>query len=408
MPRAARILIAGTLTAVTVHSAATSQSVVLNDQTQSGDIFAGQTLNVVDVSDSSALVTAAGGNDFTGSVVGSTAAVTSNQALTGNVRAEGIMNVDGSSGATTVISVAATGNSGESNVSNVGTITGTTTQTVGAVNVTALGDYVGPNARTGGLSSSVQAVANSQGYGVEDSDTDVTVNQSSAALVQADGGGTLQYTDGTALFSALGTSNNVTAVGTNVSNQRMVINQSMTGQRTQASVFAAAGNAQDINAQATATANNVSATGVGGEHDLTVSQTNTAYLRSEVDLTAFEFGSASANAYGVGNSVMAGNFGPDITLNNTQVNSGGGIEVISRFSGDSGYDAYTSATAVGNAVTGYACSDCSGRMTVNNSQRNTTDVSATGVVNTTGSHRSVSSVASATGNTGTFYVSRPQ
>ena len=375
---------------------------------QSGDIFAGQTLNVVDVSDSSALVTAAGGNDFTGSVVGSTAAVTSNQALTGDVRAEGTMNVVSNSGATTVLSVAATGNSGESNVSNVGTITGTTTQTVGAVNVTALGEYVGPTARTNSLSSSVQAVANSQGYGVEDSDTDVAVTQSSEALVQADGGGTLQYTDGTALFSALGTSNNVTAVGTNVSNQRMVIDQSMTGARTQASVYAAAGNAQDINAQATATANNVSATGVGGEHDLTVSQTNTGYLRSEVDLTSFEFGSASANAYGVGNSVMAGNFGPDITLNNTQVNSGGAVEVISRFSGDSGYDAYTTATAVGNAVTGYACSDCQGRMTITNSQRNSSDISATGAVNTTGSHRSVSSVATATGNTGSFYVSRPQ
>jgi hypothetical protein len=408
MQRAARILIAGTLVATVVHSAATSQSIVLNDQQQSGDIFAGQTLNVVDVSDSSALVTAAGGNDFTGSVVGSTAAVTSNQSLTGDVRAQGIMNVTGSSGQSTVISVAATGNSGESNVTNVGTITGATTQSVGAVEVTALGDYVGPNARTGGLTSSVQAVANSQGYGVQDSDTDVTVNQSSAALTQADGGGTLQYTDGTALFSALGTSNNVTAVGTNVSNQRMVINQSMTGARTQASVFAAAGNAQDINAQATATANNVSATGVGGEHDLTVSQANTAYLRSEVDLTSFQFGSATANAYGVGNSVMAGNFGPDITLNNTQVNSGGGIEVISRFTGDNGYDAYTTATAVGNAATGYACSDCQGRMTINNSQRNTTDVSATGVVNTTGSHRSVSSVATATGNTGSFYVSRPE
>lgn len=408
MPRAARILIAGTLVAAAVHSAATSQSIVLNDQQQSGDIFAGQTLNVVDVSGSSALVSAAGGNDFSGSVVGSTAAVTSTQSLTGNVRADGTMNVDANSGETTVISVAATGNSGESNVTNGGAITGATTQTVGAVDVTALGEYVGPTARTNGLTSSVQAVANSQGYGVQDSDLDVTVNQSSTALVQADGGGTLQYTDGTAIFSALGTSNNVTAVGTDVSNQRMVINQSMTGARTQASVYAAAGNAQDINGQATATANNINATGIGGEHNLTLSQTNDSYLRAEVDLTAFEFGSASANAYGVGNSVLAGNFGPEIVLNNTQVNSGGGIEVISRFTGDNGYDAYSSATAVGNAVTGYACSECQGRMTVNNSQRNTTDVAAHGVVTTTGSHRSVSSVASATGNTGSFYVSSPQ
>jgi hypothetical protein len=408
MPRAVRILIAGTILAAAAHSAATSQSIVLSDQQQSGDIFAGHTLNVVDVSDSSALVSAAGGNDFTGSVVASSAAVTSNQSLTGNVHAEGIMNVDANSGASTVISVAATGNSGESNAALSGAISGTTTQTVGAVNVTALGDYVGPNARTGGLSSSVQAVANSQGYGVQGSQIDVAVSQSSAAVVQADGGGTLQYTDGTALFSALGTANNVTSVGADYSDQRLVVNQSMTGDRTQAAVFAAAGNAQDINAQATATANNLSSTGVGGSHEVNVNQTNSAYLRSQVDLTSFEFGSASANAYGVGNSVMAGNYGPDITLNNTQVNSGGGIEVISSFSGNSGYDAYTSATAVGNAVTGYACSDCSGRMTISNSQRNSTDVSATGVATTTGSHRSVSSVATATGNTGSFYVSQPQ
>ena len=95
-----------------------------------------------------------------------------------------------------------------------------------------------------------------------------------------------EYTDGTALFSALGTSNNVTAVGTNVSNQHMVINQSMTGARTQASVFAAAGNAQDINAQATATANNVSATGVGGEHASCVSAWCTPVRRTPTGTTA--------------------------------------------------------------------------------------------------------------------------
>ena len=79
---------------------------------------------------------------------------------------------------------------------------------------------------------------------------------------------------------------------------------------------------------------------------------------------------------------------------------------LARFDGTEGYDAQASATAYGNEVTGYACADCQGRIDINNGQVNNTDVGAQSVVNVQ-SGRSVRGVASAVGNSATYYVSRP-
>jgi hypothetical protein len=46
-------------------------------------------------------------------------------------------------------------------------------------------------------------------------------------------------------------------------------------------------------------------------------------------------------------------------------------------------------------------------MTITNSQTNSAGVSAQGTLAVTGPNRQVNSVTSATGNTATFYVSRP-
>lgn len=406
MRKLAKILIAGILLAMPMCppfvGAATSQSTVLNGQIQLGDVFATQTLDVINVTGTSTMITPATGNSFSGSVVGgSDAVVTSTQTLGANVSATGTMNVTGSSG-TTAISTAATGNSGEANIFDGGTLTGATIQTVGAFNILALGDYHADLAEADQVVSSSQAIGNSQGHGVEGSTAVVSVNQSSAALTQADGGGNLQYTAGSVVFSALGTSNNVTATGIYGSALTVTATQSMTGQRTQASVFAGAGNAQDITAQATTTGNNISASNEGNYLEVNATQTNTAYLKAEANLSSWEFGSSSAIAYGVGNSVMAGNIGQSVIVRNNQVNSGGGIEVIAGLSGDTGYDAYSTATAVGNAVTGFACAACDGRMTVTNSQNNSAEVGAFGGVAVGTSARSVQGVAAATGNTATF------
>jgi hypothetical protein len=97
-------------------------------------------------------------------------------------------------------------------------------------------------------------------------------------------------------------------------------------------------------------------------------------------------------------------------LNNTQVNTGG-IEASASFTGDNGFDASSSATAMGNAVIGFACSQCGGVINVTNSQTTSGGgveaVSSTTVTNINGNNRSTSGISTAVGNSATFYVSKP-
>ncbi len=75
-----------------------------------------------------------------------------------------------------------------------------------------------------------------------------------------------------------------------------------------------------------------------------------------------------------------------------------------------GYDLSSTSTAMGNAVTGYACSACGGVMNITSSQSNTADVGATAGIpyaGTNGTVRSAVSAATAVGNSATFYVSKP-
>lgn len=330
----------------------------------------------------------------------------STQQVSGNVYAETQMNVATRSGDVTSISTAATGNSAESNVEDTG-LSGSSVQSANGVTVQAFSRYAGPNASTGALSVSTQAVINSQGIGLTNATGDFTVSQDSDSNAFADNGVTLNYTDGVAVSSALATVNNVTATGLGFSNQTLDVTQVSTGTDASATSFTFAGNAQDITSQATATGNNLSSTNEGGVYNVTANQSNSSAIYAESYLSSFQFGGATSNGYGVGNSVMAGQFGPEIVLDNTQVNTGG-VSVLSTFVGDNGYDAYSSATAIGNAVTGFACSDCvPGRMSVNNSQTNSANIGATGSLSVTGANRQVNSVSSATGNTATFYVNRP-
>ena len=72
-----------------------------------------------------------------------------------------------------------------------------------------------------------------------------------------------------------------------------------------------------------------------------------------------------------------------------------------------GQRVYVGAEAVGNAVTGYACSECPGYLEANNVQTNNGSVSAQTSTTVAGSNRAVITGANAVGNSATFYVSRP-
>ncbi len=372
---------------------------------------ASNTLNVDAVSDQTTAMTTAAGNSYSAAVETGDVNVQSTQSMQGNASATTIVNVTTDAGLQVSMATEGTGNTGEADTLGGGALTGTFHQTTGPVSITTESQLNADTAQAGDIAISDNAIANTQGIGAVGGSANATITQTSQALTQSNGGGNLLYTPGTATWSALAVSNNVTATGTDGSTQTLNVNQSMTGDRTQAAQFLGIGSAQTVINAVTATGNNVSASNDGGDLNVVTVQDNEGYLRAQAESAAFEFGTSSVIATGVGNSVMAGETGGQVTVNNLQTNGGAGVDVLATSAGTDGYDLSSSATAMGNAATGFACTVCGGRMTVANSQTNSADIGATSTVNlgvgTGGSARSATGVATAVGNSATFYVSRP-
>lgn len=395
---------------VTFAGAATSQAqetVVINDQVQLGDIFSGQTLNVVDVEESTIVVTTATGNALSGAVESGDLSLTSTQSMQGDATAVTVVNGSGSIGAPVSILAEAVGNTGDAGAYGAN-MDATVLQTTGAGTAmtarTEINATVGGQMPQGGAVSAT-AIANSQAFGVEGGELFADVTQNSGSLVQADVAASVQYIPDGAVFSAAAVSNNVSSSGS-MSATDVTAMQVMNGARTQASTLVTSANAWEIQGSAAATANNVAITNADGPLTVDSAQTNASYLQADTVVDVYAFGLASAQAYGVGNSMLAGNNGEEVFIDNNQLNSGG-VEVSARFSGNNGYDAYVDTTAIGNAATGYACSECEAGLTARNTQRNTGGVSATSTINISGGNRAVVGTSTAVGNTASYYVTSP-
>lgn len=409
MARLAKTLLAGALVAILPCGAATSQtppSSVLNSQVQLGDVFSQQTMNVVEVSDFTTADTHAVGNAFEATAEGQVLDVRSDQAANGDVAADTRLNVSGHSGDTVSVTNTATGNSGFVGAYD-GTLTAVTNQnTAGAAAIAGNSRINAAGGSAGDVDSLNQATGNSQAIGLEYASAGVRANQTNGATVSTDGGGDYAYVSGTANFAATSTGNDITLDGQG-SAARVIAGQLNEGSRIQASAFTGYGSVQSAETRATAAGNNINAVNEGPLLDVYADQRNLAYVRAEARNAASAYGTAGASAHGVGNAMTGGDIGGEIILDTVQINDGGGIEAVANFIGTDGYDATSTSTAMGNSVTGYACSDCEGRMTVGNSQVNRSDVGAQSIVNVTGSGRSASGVSTAVGNTATYYVSRP-
>jgi len=413
MPRHARTRIVGTIAAIPLSllwcTTATSQSTVTNNQVQAGGVFGSQELDVVTASSDTTATTTATGNSFVGSVVSGGVAVTSTQTVSGAVQAQTVLNVTTDAGPSTNLTTAATGNSGDSVITGGGALTGNFIQTTTSASIDGESQINGPDATMTDGAVAVQAVANSQGFGSTDSTVNTSVTQSNSASAIANGGAVLGDVADQASFSAVGSGNNVTSVGVGQTDQTLSATQTNTGAVTQGTMFVNLGTSEVTSTNATATGNNVDATNTQGALNVADNQNNQSYVRAQAVETSFDYGGATVSAYGVGNSVMAGNIGPSVALDNVQLNGTGGVQSIASFSssGNVGFDAFVSSTATGNAATAFACSTCGGVMTIGNSQTNLGDVGATGQVSLTNGARSVRSTVTAVGNTGSFYVSSP-
>lgn len=408
----ARIRLAGTIAATALCVAAATEAaaqdgtIVLNEQLQLGHVFSHQTLNVVDAQEQVTVSTSAQGNSASGAVENGSATVQSDQQMQGDAVASTDMTMGGDTYGLVTATTLAGGNYLAVSAYDAGlTVDATQSNTGGLVSATSqLGD---DDARLlGGALINASAISNTVAMYGEGSSVSGAIDQSSSATVRAYDRIETQYIPAEASVSSQAIVNAVAVTSGQTSGQDLRIVQTSTGAFVEAESSANAGNAWDLAGRARAAANQAVLYNEGGSVVVESSQDNTAFVRAAATTTAYDYGRAEAHARGAANELSVGNNDIYVEIDNSQFNSGG-VAVTATFSGTNGYDAYVGADAVGNSVTGYACSECEGYLEARSSQTNDGDVSATASTTVAGSGRAVITGANAVGNAATFHVSRP-
>jgi len=393
--------------AATESFAQQQDSRVLNNQLQLGDVISGVILNVEDAEGEVAVDNAAQGNSLSGAVQTGSLDLSSSQTMNGNTRAATTVIATGETQGPLNTTTQARGNSLSAGAYGAD-LTIEASQVVGPTEVTATNAQTNEGARLlGGASMGSTAIANTTAIGGTGARVEGIVVQGSDAGVRSETFLASQYIPATAEVIAQSLGNAIAVNSDAASSQGLTLRQRQAGDAVTANVSANAGNAWDLAGRARATANQSVLYNQGGSVVVTTDQSNLSQVRSTTVVTAYDYGAATANAAGTANEVSIGNNDRYVEIDNAQVNSGG-VEVTSEFAGAFGYDVRVGAEATGNAVTGYACSECEGQMVVTNDQTNSGPVSARSTTTIQGSARSVVTSATATGNTATFYVSRPQ
>jgi hypothetical protein len=387
-------------------AAAQDGTIVLNQQLQLGDVFAGQTLNVVDSQDQVTVQTSAQGNSASGAVENDSITVQSEQ----DMRGDAVATTDITLGGNTWGEVNATSQAGGNYLAVSAydaTLTLDATQSNTGDLVSATTEIGDSSARLhAGASVGASAISNTVALYGEGSFVSGTVDQSSSAVVRSFGRIESQYIPDEASVTSQAIVNAVAVNSGQTSGQDLTIVQRSTGAFIESEASANAGNAWDLAARARATANQAVLYNEGGSVVNATDQQNGSFVRASALTTAYDYGRAEAYARGAANELSVGNNDIFVQIDNTQFNAGG-VDVTATFSGTNGYDVSVGADAVGNSVTGYACSDCAGYLQANNVQTNSGNVSAVANTTVAGSNRSVITGANAVGNSANFYVSRP-
>jgi hypothetical protein len=407
-----RIRLAGMIAATALCAAAATEAaaqdgtIVLNQQLQLGDVFGGQTLNVVDSQDQVTVETSAQGNSASGAVENGSITVQSDQ----DMRGDAVATADITLGGDTWGEVNATTQAG-GNYLAVSAYDATLTLEAaqrtddGLISgTTEVGDSDARLHAGGAVGAS--AISNTAALYGQTSVVSGTIDQSSSAIVRSFGRIESQYVPAEASVTSQAIVNAIAVNSDDTSGQDLSIAQRSFGGFIEAEASANAGNAWDLAARARATANQAVLYNEGGSVVNASDQRNSSFVRASALTTAYDYGAAEAYARGAANELSVGNNDVYVEIDNTQFNTGG-LDVTATFSGTNGYDVSVGADAVGNSVTGYACSECEGYLQAANVQTNSGDVSAAANTVVAGSNRSVITGANAVGNSASFYVSRP-
>ncbi|MCC5994746.1 MAG: holdfast anchor protein HfaD [Oceanicaulis sp.] len=192
------------------------------------------------------------------------------------------------------------------------------------------------------------------------------------------------------------------------------IDQSQTGTVTAETEITARDVRWGLTAATEAAGNTAVITNDWGYAHLQGAQTNTGDVtaRTVVNLGEFSNGVAAISAHGVGNNALVSNIGADAYSGIGQVNTGavtGEAIFTGGHNGGSGVGGglVVSASAIGNAQSGYICADCPVGLTANINQTNSGPVTARTQINSPGYTPFISSSATAVGNAATFSTRTP-
>ena len=393
--------------AAATEALAQDDSRVLNNQLQLGDVISGVTLNVESTTEQVTVSNAATGNSVSGVVEGGSVDFRNIQHMNGNVRAV----TTPSPGGGEIGGVVNATTQANSNYTAAGAYGGQmvidSDQRVGPTEIEASTSITGGTVRLlNGAYVNAAANGNVMALGGESTHVAGAVHQLNEASVRASNLAETRYIPAEAVFQSQAIGNATASNGTGASSMNLYVGQRSTGDVIVADTSANAGNAWDLSGRASATANQAVLANAGGSVVARTQQENFSQVQSTSVVTSYDYGAARSYAQGAGNAVSVGNNDLYLQLDNDQINSGG-VEVRASFAGTNGYDAYVSAEAVGNSVTGYACAQCQGTMDITNRQVNDGAVSATAQTTVNGQGRAVIVGSNAVGNAATFYVSRP-
>jgi hypothetical protein len=404
MPVRAKILLAGTFvaTALCAGAANAQSSGVENVQVQFGDVFAGQKLNVIDPSEGVRTQAQATGNAVAANVEAGDLSYGSSQLLNAAVTGQARTRIHGWS-PETVTTAMAVGNSGHVAVRD-GDLSAGARQVIGWVAPVSAEARVRSEPSSSG-DTSVSAVAQGNNHGFDAAYyAGIAAEQANHSTVAADAKAKLAHTMFEANINAMAAANTATTQG---GNANVEIGQVRGGNGpTRATTRGRIENGSVVNAMSSAIANEITAVHNAPYLAAVTGQENESDVIADTRLHVGEFGGATATADGIGNTVYAGSYGEEVTLNTRQTNAGD-IDVRASFTGGSGYDAGVKATAMGNTVTGFACSECETTLDATNRQVNHGGVSAVANTRIHGAARGVTGSAMAVGNSAVYHVTRP-
>ncbi|PHS23822.1 MAG: hypothetical protein COA84_10515 [Robiginitomaculum sp.] len=382
---------------------------VINVQLDTDPFSAGLNVVAIDVLSVLGAATALG-NTLSVQVDTGDLSLSNTQTLNGSGRSESIIRVNSASEA--LDSIATTFGNSATITTCCGTIDAVSIQETGTdTSMTAISDVIADDWALNPTSTAT-AVGNAVAYETwQGSRITAWAKQTNNAAILAEASLEAGLFADTATITATAIANSATAGGENTTLD-VDANQDNFGPSVTANAWARSADGEDVITTATATGNAYNVENSYGFAQVRSGQDNQAQItaNSDVTLDLWEGWNAST-AYAVANTTLVSNIGSDLDLLTLQYNDGN-VDATATFTGgdaDGGVgnsgtnitDFVTSATAFGNAASGFVCATCGGGIRANNQQTNTGNITATSTVNT-GSNGALIATATAVGNSASY------